>query len=243
MPLRGEARPAVEPTTVEDRWILSRLERARAEVSSRIERYDFAHAALGLYDFVYGELCDWYLELAKPRLRDGDPALQATLLHVLTQTLALAHPIIPFVTEEIHSHVPGAQGLLAGGVESPHEWRVLFHATDADAWATLTERDAPLYEEETVEIFFDPAGDLQSYFEIEVNPLNTVLDLVLRRNRSGHVKNFAWKCEGLRTAVSKSAGAWTTELAAVNDVDAGEFTAFVANQVHQFILVFRKETD
>jgi valyl-tRNA synthetase len=120
----SNVRPGVEPTTVEDRWILSRLERARSEVSSRIERYDFTHAALGLYDFVYGELCDWYLELVKPRLRDGEPELQPTLLHVLTQTLALAHPIIPFVTEEIYSHVAGAQGLLAGGIESPDEWRV-----------------------------------------------------------------------------------------------------------------------
>ena len=50
-------------------------ERTRAEVSDRIERYDFSHAALALYDFVYGELCDWYLELVKPRLRDGEPEL------------------------------------------------------------------------------------------------------------------------------------------------------------------------
>jgi valyl-tRNA synthetase len=108
-----EARAAIRPGTVEDRWILSRLERARAEVGVRIERYDFSHAALALYDFVYGELCDWYLELVKPRLYDGDPDAAATLLHVLTETLALAHPIIPFVTEEIYGHIPGAEGLLA----------------------------------------------------------------------------------------------------------------------------------
>jgi valyl-tRNA synthetase len=63
------ARAAIEPRTVEDRWILTRLERARAEVASRIDRYDFSHASLELYDFVYGKLCDWYLELVKPRLR------------------------------------------------------------------------------------------------------------------------------------------------------------------------------
>jgi valyl-tRNA synthetase len=108
-----DARVAVKPRTVEDRWILSRLARARQEFAERIEHYDFSHAALGLYDFVYGELCDWYLELVKPRLRAGEPELAATLLHVLTETLALAHPIIPFVTEEIYSFVPGAEGLLA----------------------------------------------------------------------------------------------------------------------------------
>jgi valyl-tRNA synthetase len=107
---------APRPETVEDRWILSRLERARAEVSSRIERYDFSKAALALYDYIFGELCDWYLELVKPRLRDGDPYLAATLLHVLTETLTLAHPMIPFVTEEIYSHVPGSEGLLAARV-------------------------------------------------------------------------------------------------------------------------------
>jgi valyl-tRNA synthetase len=108
-----DARAAIRPGTVEDRWILSRLERATVEVGGRIERYDFSHAALALYDFVYGELCDWYLELVKPRLYDGDPDAAATLLHVLTETLALAHPMIPFVTEEIYSHIPGAEGLLA----------------------------------------------------------------------------------------------------------------------------------
>jgi valyl-tRNA synthetase len=116
----ADVRAAATPVAVEDRWILSRLERARVEIDARLERFDFAHAALGLYDFVYGELCDWYLELVKPRLRAGEPELQATLLHVLTQTLAIAHPMIPFVTEEIYRYVPGASGLLAAGLpEAP----------------------------------------------------------------------------------------------------------------------------
>jgi valyl-tRNA synthetase len=111
-----DARAAITPRAVEDRWILSRLERAKADTSARIERFNFSHAALGLYDFVYGDLCDWYLELVKPRLRAGEPELAGTLLHVLTQTLALAHPIMPFVTEEIYGYVPGADGLLAAGI-------------------------------------------------------------------------------------------------------------------------------
>jgi valyl-tRNA synthetase len=109
-----DARAAVNPRTIEDRWILSRLARAQAEISARIESYELSHAALKLYEFVYAELCDWYLELVKPRLRDGEPQLCETLLFVLSETLALAHPLIPFVTEEIYSHVPSADGLLAG---------------------------------------------------------------------------------------------------------------------------------
>lgn len=93
------------------------------------------------------------------------------------------------------------------------ELRVLFELEDTHIWATHTERDAPLYEEEVAEFFFDPAGDLAGYFEIEINPLNAVLDLVVRKNRSGYVKNFAWRCEGLRTVVSKSEAAWSAEFA------------------------------
>jgi valyl-tRNA synthetase len=114
-----EARAAISPRTIEDRWILSRLARAQIDVADTIESYNFSHAALRLYDFVYGELCDWYLELVKPRLRAGEPELSATLLYVLTETLALAHPLIPFVTEEIYSHLPGAEELLAGRLPAP----------------------------------------------------------------------------------------------------------------------------
>jgi valyl-tRNA synthetase len=98
--------PGPQPRTVEDRWILSRLQAIEADTQARIDGFDFSKAALGLYDYIYGELCDWYLELVKPRLADGaDPgdraALGATLLHVLRETIATAHPIIPFVTEEL----------------------------------------------------------------------------------------------------------------------------------------------
>jgi valyl-tRNA synthetase len=118
-------------SAIEDRWIISRLARAKAEVRGRIEGYDFSHAALALYDFVYGELCDWYLELVKPRLREHDRDAELTLLHVLLETIALAHPIIPFVTEEIYAHVPGVEGLLAAGIESVPD------AIDEDAEAVL----------------------------------------------------------------------------------------------------------
>ena len=93
------------------------------------------------------------------------------------------------------------------------EMRVLFHAADTQIRATLTARDAPLYTEEVVEVFLDPVGDGRCYFEIEVNPLNAVLDLVLRRNRSGYAKDISWDCEGLRTCVRRDADAWSAELA------------------------------
>ena len=82
----------------------------RRRPSAAFEDFEFHRAALGLYDFVYGDLCDWYLELIKPRLYADDNAeVSAVALHVLRETLALAHPVIPFVTEEIWSYLPGSR--------------------------------------------------------------------------------------------------------------------------------------
>jgi valyl-tRNA synthetase len=101
------------PGAVEDAWILSRLQRAKADTARAIDAFEFHRAALGLYDFVYGELCDWYLEIVKPRLyADDNREVGRFALGVIAETLAIAHPVIPFVTEELWSHVPGADGLL-----------------------------------------------------------------------------------------------------------------------------------
>src|SRR3954468_19264476 len=109
---------APEPATVEDAWILSRLQNAKAEVAEAIASFEFHRATRSLYGFIYGELCDWYLEMLKPRLYAEENAETASFaLHVLAETLALAHPIIPFVTEEIWSYLPGSRDLLMG-----HRW-------------------------------------------------------------------------------------------------------------------------
>ena len=106
MEARDDVEPGPRSGAVEDRWIASRLQRAIRSATESIETYDFAHAALGLYDFFWSELCDWYLEIVKPRLYDGDEDASATLLWALEQVLALAHPLMPFVTEEIYSYLP-----------------------------------------------------------------------------------------------------------------------------------------
>jgi hypothetical protein len=91
--------------------------------------------------------------------------------------------------------------------------RVLFRVWDEAPWATLTERGAPLYTEEVVEVFLDPVGDGELYFEVEVNVNNAVLECAARRIRSGYRKDFRWRCEGLRTAVQRDGQGWTAELA------------------------------
>ncbi len=101
-------------STVEDRWIVSRLERHTARVAELFDGFRFSHAALDLYGAFWSELCDWYLELAKPRLYEEDnEGVSAVLLWALERTLRLLHPVMPFVTEEIWSLMPGERGLLA----------------------------------------------------------------------------------------------------------------------------------
>ena len=104
--------PAPRPTRVEDRWILSRLERTIASVTEKLEAYDFAHAVQESYSFIYGDLCDWYLEIVKPRLYEGEEEVSATLLYALERVLSLLHPTMPFVTEEIWSFHPARDGHL-----------------------------------------------------------------------------------------------------------------------------------
>ncbi|HUQ01821.1 MAG TPA: valine--tRNA ligase [Kofleriaceae bacterium] len=98
-----------------DRWILSRVQRVAVDVDAALESYRFSDAANAIYQFVWHELCDWYIELAKPHLHlpnDGSPPsprrryVQGTLATVLEQTLRMLHPMAPFVTEEIWQKLP-----------------------------------------------------------------------------------------------------------------------------------------
>jgi valyl-tRNA synthetase len=94
--------------TLEDRWILSRFNRAAADVHSSLNNYRFDEAATRIYDFFWAELCDWYLELIKPRLNFEEGADTAAarvactnLINLFDASLRLLHPVMPFITEEI----------------------------------------------------------------------------------------------------------------------------------------------
>ena len=134
--------PAARPLHVEDRWILSRLERTIASVTEKLETYDFAHAVQEAYSFFWRDLCDWYLEIVKPRLYDGEEEVGATLLYTLERLLALLHPTMPFVTEEIWSFHPAHDGHLAVHAFPRADAELFDEAAEADVedGISLTQR-------------------------------------------------------------------------------------------------------
>jgi valyl-tRNA synthetase len=98
--------PALEPRDLEERWILARLDAARAELEDAWSRFDFAESTATLYHLTFDDFCDWYAEAIKPRLYHRDEAAIATALAALERLLALLHPVMPHVTEEIWSQLP-----------------------------------------------------------------------------------------------------------------------------------------
>ncbi len=96
--------------TPDDKWIMSRINAVTEEVTSNMEKFELGIAALKLYDFIWTEFCDWYIELTKIRLYSDDMTQRKTALYTLvttlTKALKLLHPFMPFITEEIWQHLP-----------------------------------------------------------------------------------------------------------------------------------------
>ena len=110
---------SLKPQHLEDRWILSRLNRVVAMVDKLMERYQFGEAQREVYEFVWGEYCDWYIEMAKVRLRaDESPSPLPVLAHVLEKVLRLLHPFMPFVTEEVWQNLKASLPTRDMGAES-----------------------------------------------------------------------------------------------------------------------------
>ncbi len=116
MNLEGYDKDAkLAPYTLADKWILSRLQDTEKDVTNFLENFELGEAGRLLYEFIWGELCDWYIELAKPRLYNKDnPNERATAQHVLCEVLGsamkLLHPYMPFITEEIWQCLPHEGG-------------------------------------------------------------------------------------------------------------------------------------
>ncbi len=102
--------PSVDELQIEDKWILSRYNTVVKEVTENLEKYELGIALSKIYDFLWDNFCDWYIELVKPRLFDKEnktgKTAQYVLTYVLSNTMKLLHPFMPFITEEIWQHLP-----------------------------------------------------------------------------------------------------------------------------------------
>jgi valyl-tRNA synthetase len=150
------------PSSLEERWILARIDATRAEVESDLTTYDFAHAVDRLYHLTFDDFCDWYLESIKPRLVDAD--VKATAFAALERLLKLLHPVMPHVTEEIWSNLPARTSRLAVAAwpEADDEYAAAVTALDNAQTA------ARIYRRSGVRI--NVLGDSLRIFEAVVRP-------------------------------------------------------------------------
>ncbi|MBQ9826100.1 MAG: valine--tRNA ligase [Firmicutes bacterium] len=114
----GNFRPMADAKTAvlkpEDKWLRASIDAAVAEITDNMEKFEFALAAAKIYDLIWGSYCDWYIELAKPRLNGTDEQDKLTVRYMLVSALLdllkLLHPYMPFITEEIYSYLPKEEG-------------------------------------------------------------------------------------------------------------------------------------
>ena len=130
--MEGVTRESVEANlTLADKWIISRANNVVKEVSDNMDKFDLGIAAQKIYDFAWSEYCDWYIEIVKPRLYSEDKEAKQTALYTLTyvleKILKLLHPYMPFITEEIYTHLPTVEGSIVIA-----QWP---HYTEADNMA------------------------------------------------------------------------------------------------------------
>jgi valyl-tRNA synthetase len=160
--LAGADEVDARPSSLEERWILARIEATRAEVEKDIDTYEFAHAVDRLYHVTFDDFCDWYLESIKPRLEEPD--VKATAFAALERLLKLLHPVMPHVTEEIWSHLPARSSRL---IVAPWPEADALYAGTEDALVRVQEA-AERFRRSGVVTHLD--GDERRIFEAVVRP-------------------------------------------------------------------------
>ena len=126
------AAPADRAQSLEERWILARIDATRAEIEQLLAEFDFSHAAQALYHLVFDDFCDWYAEAVKPRLYGGEVEARETALYALERVLKLLHPLMPHVTEEIWTSLPARESrlIVAPWPEADDRFAADLHALD-----------------------------------------------------------------------------------------------------------------
>jgi valyl-tRNA synthetase len=157
--LGGTGEIEARPSSVEERWILGRIDATRGEMESDLGGFDFSHAVDRLYHLTFDDFCDWYLEAIKPRLQEED--VRATAFAALERLLKLLHPVMPHVTEEIWSQFHDTRLIVASWPE-PHAAEGEYAAVESAQTA------ARIYRRSNVRIKL--AGDALRIFEAVVRP-------------------------------------------------------------------------
>jgi valyl-tRNA synthetase len=159
--LAGAVDPEARPSSVEEHWILARIDATRAELGADLTAFDFAHAVERLYHLTFDDFCDWYLESIKPRLAEED--VRATAFAALERLLKLLHPVMPHVTEEIWTNLPGRETrLIVAPWPEPESWEGELQTMESAQTA------ARIYRRSGVRIKL--AGDSARIFEAVVRP-------------------------------------------------------------------------
>ena len=163
--LQHEVEPDARPRELEERWILARLDATRAELEGAWGRFEFAPSVQALYRLVFDDFCDWYAEAVKPRLREGDEDAAATALAALERLLALLHPVMPHVTEEIWAQFHDTRLIVSPWPEADGA-----HAGDLEALDRIQEA-AAMFRRSGVLVELD--GDAKRIFDAVVRPERT----------------------------------------------------------------------
>jgi valyl-tRNA synthetase len=187
--------PAAEPRELEERWILARIEATRAEVEASWGLYEFAPSMTALYRLVFDDFCDWYAEAVKPLLYEREPEAVATALAALERVLALLHPVMPHVTEEIWTQLPdrAARLIVAPWLEPDERF-----AADAGALDRVQEA-AQIFRRSGVEV------------ELGSDDERRIFAAVVRPDRARVDGNREAELERLRKEVARGEGMLANE--------------------------------
>jgi valyl-tRNA synthetase len=194
------ASPGLRPAYREERWILGRLEIAKRDVEAAMRDFDFAAVARALYRVTFDDFCDWYAEAIKPRLYERDDNAAATALAALERLLALLHPVLPHVSEEIWSQLPARERRL---IVSP--WPQADARFEEAATALDRVQDAAaIFRRSGVTVALE--SDEQRIFDAVVRPDRARVDGrdVIEMNRLGEV-------ERLRKEIARAEGILANE--------------------------------
>jgi valyl-tRNA synthetase len=185
----GDAKPDARPGEAIERWILARLEATRSEIEERFAAFDYAGVVTRLYHLTFDEFCDWYAEAIKPRLYDGDENARSTALAALECLLALLHPVMPHVTEEIWSNLPARKARL---IVSPWPQADERFATDSGALERVQDA-AAIFRRSGLRVSL--SDDEERIFQAVVKPERTKIEAVSVEAETARLHSEITRCE------------------------------------------------